>query len=265
MPTKNVHWGLSSLLFQRQKLGDPTMLMLGDSWFWYPLDNLAVELGSALRVSNHLIGVIGYNGAEASEWRDKYRKELDVAIDFYGAGLQGFFLSGGGNDLAGMRDFLRLLKDDCSSATKVDECFRPGQPEASLAVINGAYREVIAKVRARNPTVPIFVHQYDHAWPTGKGVFGPSDWLKAPMEKALVPEPLRRPLFKALIQALKVSQEKLAQQDQNVVVVPTAGVMPEDSKVKDQYWSNELHPTPRGFKLLVSQAFMPQLEARGLG
>ena len=50
------------------------------------------------------------------------------------------------------------------------------------------------------------MHNYDFAWPTGKGLFGPADWLKAPMTKAKVPKGLRRELFKELLNRLRDAQ-----------------------------------------------------------
>ncbi|MBL0075772.1 MAG: hypothetical protein IPP41_07425 [Rhodocyclaceae bacterium] len=209
--------------------------MIGDSWFWYPLDNLAGEIGSAM--SDQTLVVVGYNGAEAAQWSEKYRKDIDFGFKMYGADVRALMLSGGGNDIAGMSDFLRLLKDDCSKAKTVSECFREGQPEALIAKIIGAYREVILRFRAYNSDAPVLMHNYDNAWPTGKGLFGPSDWLKAPMEKAKVPKDLRRTLFKELIERLGLSQLALKKEKALglLIAIQSAGTMPEDDNGKDQW------------------------------
>ena len=90
-----------------------------------------------------------------------------------------------------------------TQAKTVGDCFREGQPDAIIAKIMGAYREVIARFRAYNATAPVLMHNYDYAWPTGKGVFGPSDWLKQPMDRAKVPKVLRRDVFRALLDRLR--------------------------------------------------------------
>jgi hypothetical protein len=36
--------------------------------------------------------------------------------------------------------------------------------------------------------------------------------------------------------------------------------LPEPATGADQWWANELHPTPAGFKRLVQQRFMPEID-----
>lgn len=257
----NVFWGASSMEHDPDNQS-PSLLLVGDSWFWYPVDNLAVEIAAAL--SQQVLLVIGRNGAEAAEWGTKYRKEIERGFDLYAPGIGGLLVSGGGNDIAGMDNFLRLLEPDCRGATTVAQCFKAGQPDALLAMLDGAYRALIAEFRARNPAAPVFLHQYDYAWPTGKGLFGPSDWLKAPMDAAFVPEALRRPLFKELIGRLKLTQIDMSLDATlgTVVVMDTAGTLPEDNA---SMWANELHPTPAGFRRITKQAVLPALRDQGIG
>ena len=105
------------------------------------------------------------------------------------------------------------------------------------------------------------MHNYDFAWPTGKGLFGPADWLKAPMTKAKVPKGLRRELFKELLNRLRDAQLILKKEKAMgaLVAVRSAGTRPEEEAGKEQWWVNALHPTPDGFKLLVKKAFLPEL------
>lgn len=257
----NVFWGSTSMQ-QDPDQQSPSLLLVGDSWFWYPVDNLAVEIGAKLR--QQVLLVVGRNGAEAAEWASKYRQEIDRAFKLYATGVRALLLSGGGNDIAGMDDFLRLLQPDCSQAVTVDDCFAPGQPDTVMDSIDVAYRELVTRFRSRNKDAPVFLHQYDYAWPTGKGLFGPADWLKAPMDAAKVPAALRRPLFKQLIGLLKLKQIDMSLDPAlgTVVVMDTAGVLPEDD---DSMWANELHPTPSGFRRIVRQAVVPALHDSGIG
>jgi len=252
----NVFWGVHGAVSQG---ANPAALLIGDSWFWYPIDNLALELGSTF--TDQQFVVVGQNGAEAAQWSEKYRKDIDFGFRMYGSGVQALLLSGGGNDIAGMSDFLRLLQDDCSKATTVEECYRQGQPDAVISKIIGAYREVVLRFRAYNYISTVFVHNYDNAWPTGRGFFGPGDWLKMPMDKARVPQALRRPLFKDLLERLREAQVELATEAAMapMMAIKSAGTMPDDPGNIDKWWENELHPTMRGFKRLVAQAFAPEL------
>jgi lysophospholipase L1-like esterase len=249
---QNVYWGISGAIAYN---ANASILMIGDSWFWYPLDNLAVELGAIY--PNDCFAVAGYTGAEAQQWSEKFRKDIDFAFKMYGSGVRALMLSGGGNDIAGMSDFLRLLKDDCSKEKNADGCFREGQPYAVMEKIIGAYKEVIRRFRAHNNTAPVVMHNYDYAFPSGKGIFGPAQWLKAPFEKAKVPENLRKELFQSLISRLNVAQVGLSKDKTlgPLVAVRTAGTLPDDTS----WWANELHPTPAGFKRLAT-AFKKSLK-----
>lgn len=253
----NVYWGVPGALAAG---ANASVVLCGDSWLWYPVDNLAVELAAALPLQTFV--VIGNNGAEAGEWATKYRKDIDFALKMYGRGAQLLILSGGGNDIAGTRDFLKIIKDDCSKATSVEACYRSAQPDEILLRIIAAYRGVIAKLRAYNKTATVLMHNYDYAWPTGKGLFGPSDWLKAPMDKALVPNKLRRPLFKELIKRLGEAQLALTKEPGlgPIVAVQSAGTLPDDKSS----WANELHPKPSEFRRLARKALLPEIKRLNL-
>lgn len=196
--------------------------------------------------------VIGRNGSEVGDWGTKYRKDVDFAFKMYEDSVQALLLSGGGNDIAGMSDFLRIIADNCSKASTVQECYRIAQPDGILSTIIGSYRSVIVKFRAHNPNAPVLTNNYDNAWSNGKGLFGPADWLKAPMDKAKVPKAVRRNLFKDLLKRLLDAQIELTKEKTlgPIVALASAGTMPDDEENIEQWWANELHPTPKGFALL---------------
>ena len=257
---KNVFWGVHSAL---QDNAFASVLMIGDSWWWYPIDNLATEVGALFQ--DEIFVVIGHNGAEASEWSQGMRKAINFGFDMYASGCKALLLSGGGNDVAGQDDFLRLLNANCSSATTVDQCFARIQPDAVITGIMNAYREVIVRFRAHNPNAAVVMHNYDNAWPTGKGFFGPGTWLKAPMDTAQVPQALRRDVFKSLVNKLHVAQVALAKEPGlgpgPLVAVQTSGELPEDPGPTDErWWANELHPTPKGFKRIATNRLQTPLD-----
>lgn len=254
---RNVYWGVHTAL---QANATASVLMIGDSWFWYPVDNLATELGALLQTETFV--VIGRNGAEAAEWSQGARKAINFGFDMFASSCKALMLSGGGNDVAGQDDFLRLLNTNCSAATSADACFALVQPDAVLTGIMNAYREVIVRFRAHNSTAPVILHNYDNAWPSGKGFFGPADWLKVPMDIAQVPLQFRRDLFKGLIRRLHLAQQALATEPGlgPVIAVETAGELPDGEGEKKKWWANELHPTPKGFARLAENRLLPALQ-----
>lgn len=253
----DVYWGIPG---GNDTLANPSVIFLGDSWFWYPASNLPRAIHQSFLERDFL--VVGRNASEASEWKDKFRKDIDRAFHFHGSSAQALLLSGGGNDVAGSADFLKIINADCSKATSVAECYQPGQPGALFSGLFGAHKAVILKFRARNPQAPVLLHNYDNAWPSGKGLFGPSDWLKAPMDAAKVPKGLRRDLFKDLVQQLHAMHQDLSRDPAlgRIIPIQSAGTLPENPDKKDSWWANELHPTIRGFQLLADTKFVPELK-----
>jgi hypothetical protein len=253
----NVYWGAHGAI---NADANPFALFLGDSWLWYPVGNLPLFIAPSFQ---HDIVVIGRNGAEAQDWATKHRKEIDFAFKMYAKDVRALVLSGGGNDIAGTADFLRVLAEDCSKAKAVVQCYRDGQPEELIAAIISAYRQVIGKFRHYNKTAPVLAHNYDYAWPTGKGLFGPADWLKKPMDLVKVPKNLRKDLLKDLLMKLHAAQNSLAAEADigTCIAIESGGTMPDDPQQVDQWWANELHPTIKGWKLLAKKVFTPALKA----
>ncbi|MGJ7579567.1 GDSL-type esterase/lipase family protein [Variovorax sp. RHLX14] len=235
----------------------PTALAVGDSWFWYPFDNLLGEIARQRPLQS--IVVAGYNGSESSEWDTKYARSIDTTFDMFARGplVKALLLSGGGNDIVGTTNFRKLVKADCSPCNTVQSCYAPGEPDAVLNAIAGHYRKLIAKFRSFNANAVVVMHNYDDAYPTGDGVFGPANWLKAPMDRCQIPDDLRRPLFKDLVARLLRMQEDVAAELSSgpVRTLKTSGTLSEDA------WANELHPTPAGFRLLAQVRFLPELDA----
>jgi len=260
--TSKVFWGINSLRSSPDVVGNPTLILIGDSWFWYPFNNLASELAAQLN-GEHKLLVLGNNGAEAQDWNKKYRNEIGLAFEWYASTASALLLSGGGNDIAGPEDFDPIIEDDCSKATDVSQCYSPGQPEAILSNVKTAFQVVIGKFRKYNATVPVICHNYEKAWPTGKGLFGPADWLKLPMDDGKVPKGLRHDLFVDLIDRLYEKQRELAKPSAGlgkIIPLQTAGTLPD----KEDIWANELHLKPGAFDKMVKLAWLPALKKIGI-
>ena len=78
----------------------PSILGIGDSWFWYPFPggSLISHLGPIVEKKEHTILVQGMNGAEAFDYIDgKYKDRITGALRRYGNSLSAVFISGGGS------------------------------------------------------------------------------------------------------------------------------------------------------------------------
>lgn len=261
-------WGSEDVM-QAQGLA-PDVLAYGDSWFWYPSNNLLIPINALWQGTRTLLAK-GKNGAELRElvggtprlWRD-----FERAVRGYPT-IRCLLLSAGGNDLAGLQHFAALLKTDCTGATTADDCFDPGdpaqgverQPWRSLREVATNYQQLIDFVRGVRPELPIVLQDYDFAIPTGigfggikGGLFGLGDWLQQPMIERRVPLALHNDVVRRVMDDFIAVLRALADPVQNrgVFLVETAGTLQPDE------WANELHPTPEGFDRLA-QKFAPLL------
>jgi hypothetical protein len=231
--------------------GGADLIALGDSWFHYPGSNILASLNRALARA-FVIMAYGESGADVVDYlTSRHLPFWAGRLQQNGARTKAFLLSGGGNDFAGMRDFARIIRPDCSVATGIAGCWADGEPDQLLDRVGSAYGAIVARVRAEGFAGPIVVHNYDYAIPTGKGFFLFGKWLKAPMDLALVPSALRRPLIRELIDRLETLLRGLHDPAAQIHFVDSAGTLTADE------WANELHPSPEGFDRLVRECWMP--------
>ena len=241
----------------------PTVLAIGDSWFWYPKNNLLNQLHKRLnRKKRHIILVRGHSGAEAVEYesgpiREQIERDLDRKKG-YGRTIKAVFLSGGGNDFAGRDDLGKLLLEDCSNASSAFACLRSGQPKQLFSTVIDALLSVVTLVEEKIPGTPVFVHSYDYPPPNGKGFLGLGQWLQYPMDEANVDRALQPEVVKLLIDEFWLCLEEAQAKAPTLQLVDGRHTLkPEDD------WANELHPTVRGFNRLA-KCWRPALERTGI-
>ena len=262
-------WGSENVM---QSLGlSPDLLAYGDSWFWYPNNDLLIPINAIWQGTKTLLAT-GKNGAELREMvggTPRLWNDFRSAMSGYPT-IQCVLLSAGGNDFAGVEHFQSLLRLDCSGAVTADDCFDPGdaangierQPWRMLREIATNYQVVINFVRSVQSTVPIVLQDYDYAIPTGigfggikGGILSLGDWLQQPMIDRGVPQSLQNDVIRRVMDDFIAVLRALASpaQNQDVYLVETAGTLgPGD-------WANEMHPTPAGFNRLAGR-FKPLLQ-----
>jgi hypothetical protein len=258
----NVYWSEAAL---DSAGATPSILAIGDSWFWYPFPggSLISLLGPVVASKEHVILVKGMNGAEAFDYVEgKYRRIVDQALRIYGDGLSAVFISGGGNDFAGFNDMRPLLNLDCSGAQSAGECFNAGGSGLSdfLDRMDQHYRTLIGRVYTRTSLdCKIVMHAYDYAIPDGRSALGHQAWLQPALIDARVPPALQQACVRYLIDAFFSMLNEIAKGDPtHLLLVDSRGTL----NSKD--WANELHPKPSGFKKIVRDRWQPVLEKAGL-
>lgn len=263
MNFENVYWDADDLSDAGYSA---SILAIGDSWFWYPFPggSLLNQIGPVVAAGQHTILAMGYNGAEIYDYvQGKYRSFVKLALEHHGQGLSAVFLSGGGNDFAGFNDLRPLLASDCSKAKTAKACFRPGNGDHTINWLmqktGEHYTALIGQIFVHTPAeAKVFVHNYDYALPSGKGVLG-TNWLKPALVDARVPAKLRHPCIKYLIdQFTKVLEDLAGKNPRRIHLVDSRNTLARAD------WANELHPKPGGFKKIAVQRWKPALEAVGV-
>jgi hypothetical protein len=261
----NVYWDCYSM----QNDGYcPSILAIGDSWFWYPFPggSLVNRLGPIVAGKQHNILTLGNNGAEAFDYvYGKYAKSVKTALRFHGSALSAVFISGGGNDFAGFNDLHPLLNPDCTGSQSATECFKPGDCEKTvdwlMRKMSDSYRVLIGQILASaSPFTKIVMHNYDHAIPTGQGAYsGSGAWLKPALDDAKVPPPLQGACISHLIDRLSMELQELTKIDPTrIFLVDSRNTLAQED------WANELHPKPKGFEKIAEEKWKPVLQSIGL-
>jgi len=243
----------------------PSILAIGDSWFWYPFPggSLISYLGPIVEKREHTVLAQGMNGAEAFDYVDgKYKDQITGALRRYGGSLSAVFISGGGNDFAGFNDMRPLLNLDCTGAQTAADCFRAGDGGLGrfLEHMDQYYRRLIGLIYTHTSLdCVILMHSYDYAIPDGRGVAGSPGWLKPALVDAGVPESLQRDCVRYLIDAFQAMVTDIAAGDpSHLLVVDSRGTL------SDNDWANELHPKGKGFKKIAKECWKPILMDTGL-
>lgn len=247
----------------------PSIVAIGDSWFWYPFPggSLLNHLGDVVQSKEHTILAVGYNGAEAYDFVfGKHEKKVRTTLKLYGDSLSAVFISGGGNDFAGFNDLRPLLLRDCSASNSAEACFDQssgGELARLMEKIETSYTTLIGRVLMYCHSAGfrrVFLHNYDYAIPTGKGIFGEgATWLKSALDDAKVPSQYQAACIRHILNRFTTMLEGIARRNSNIVVLVNSS-----STLTPDDWANELHPTPGGFKKIAVQRWKPALQRHGL-
>jgi lysophospholipase L1-like esterase len=259
----SIYWDEFAL---KNSSATPSILAVGDSWFWYPFPggSLINNIATHTAGKGHVILAKGMNGAEAFDYvHGVYERSVTTALKLYGSGLTAVLISGGGNDFAGFNDLRPLLKNDCSSATNAAGCFLSGSNGLKRFVeeVEASYRTLIGRIYTyTSVNCVVLMHTYDYAVPNGRAVFnGGEAWLKPALNAAKVPPALQQACINYLIDTLHSLLARIARSDpSHLIVVDSRGAL------ASKNWANELHPTAAGFRRIADRAWLPVLRAQGL-
>jgi len=258
----------------------PTMLAIGDSWFWYPKNNLLEALAAHASLKDgyqHMV-CLGQNGALLSDYVDvpgrpgHFAAKLDELLGpdpmQY---ITVFLVSGAGNDAV---DYGLGLADDCSGASTPQECMSAEGLHTLLGEITKAMslliHEVLWAFDAQKRMPIVVLHGYDYAVPDNRG-FGPIDaplagpWLAPAMESRSVPKDreLRKGVVRLLIDGINEAFARYARPGSGIHFIDSRGCLDSGTGYRTD-WANELHPTRKGFDRIVDERWIPLFRRLGI-
>lgn len=228
------------------------ILAEGDSWFDYP----ALVRGGLVSRLESRIGVPILNLAHAGDEvrymlgvEQRRRLEKVVGDAAPEGAWDAVLFSGGGNDI--VDNPMCLWVRDYDAAKTPDWHVEPQRFQASLDIVRAGYEDLIGLRDRLSPNTVLFLHAYDFAIPTGKGVcfFGP--WLKPTFQYRKFPaDPAYgAAVVRVMLERFEAVLQSLAAAHPKVVVVPTQGVL----DAHPNWWHNELHPNSDGFNAFVER------------
>ena len=267
----------------------PAILAIGDSWFWYPHNNLLDAILAHRKFNRAYAGIqlFGYNGAHVADYVGKGRYAKDFAAELastWAPYYSAFFISGGGNDAVCYPDpdtgpEHLGLKDDCRGIADPLDCFDAARLDELLKIISGSMGTLVHDILwaverdfasgKRTNDVDVFLHGYDRPVADGRGAgIGPFElagpWLAKWMNAANVNGDLayRTAIAAALIDHLNETLAAFDGQGSGRVhfIDCRRALSPELAGNRYQRdWANELHPTPAGFDRVVDRKWIPVL------
>jgi len=257
----------------------PTVLAIGDSWFWYPQNNLLEALARHAKLKDpyqHMVR-LGQNGAYLSDYVDvpgrpgRYAGQLkDLLQPDAMQYITVFLVSGAGNDSV---QYGLGLKADCSAASTPADCMSEeglralvGEMTKSMSLL---LHEVLWAFDAERRAPVVLLHGYDYAVPDGRpftlAMISRGPWLANAMDaRSVPPDPeLRKGIVQILIDRINRAFANYARPGSGIHFVNSLNTLDTGPGYQND-WANELHPTRSGFDRIVDTKWIPVLQQLGL-
>jgi lysophospholipase L1-like esterase len=248
-------------------LGPPAnagvLIAEGDSWFDYPLTDVLRSLEDDYGFD---VESVAHKGDRVEDMAfskgqlEQFTRRLEKLLRNQQV-PKAILLSGGGNDIAG-NEFGVLLNHAASPIAGLNADIVAGVIDQRIRT---SYTTIIAAITKicqayLQRTIPILTHGYDYAVPDGRGFLGgfsflPGPWLEPGFrEKGFSDQTENAAIVRKLMdrfnQMLKAASSTSG--FTHVKYIDLRGTLSDSADYKT-YWSNELHPTKRGFRMVAAK------------
>ncbi|MCX4239956.1 SGNH/GDSL hydrolase family protein [Paraliomyxa miuraensis] len=227
--------------FERRRAENPhwpVIVCEGDSWVAHPyIEDLTDHL---LDDDDLPVLALGVGAASDLLGRMEGTRDHERAIEQHRASA--LLLSGGGNDL--MLRFHEFLHPWRTGADP-KRLLTPAVDDHMLALV-GTIRQMLLRVRRRQPTLPVLVHGYDYL---RVGDVGDDGYLARFFDAAGIRSgDERRAVLWAIVDRYNEHLRSTCECVAGVSYVDLRGIVTHDSM-----WHDDIHPTDDGFALMSTR------------
>ena len=239
---------------KRKKVKPPVRILAeGDSWFDFPFGGKGpLKKGDVIAQLAALIPFpilnIAVRGEEIRQMLGVHqRTRLQNLLRNNEHDFNALLFSGGGNDLVGDQLCLWLRSKQSASGDPAHGIDEPAIAHG-LGVVRTGYEQLLDlrdSIVRETPgrRIAVFLHAYDHAIPTGKGVCGYGPWLKPSLDfHGWTERKQGKVIIRSVLSRLAAMLRDLAARRSDVYFVESHGT------VGAREWNDELHPNGTGFK-----------------
>lgn len=222
--------------------GPITVLTEGDSWFRYTVGR-AIPTQLNFRPGFEVLNLAEPGDKVSNMVSNKQLKRLIREFrtgPVPGRDYDAFLFSGGGNDLLS-DDRFRCWLHDYEEGMTAEQLLNRDALDCIFGVIRNGYEEIIGIRNQHSPKTRMYLHPYDYAIPSDKGVCGRGPWMNPSLEIRGVPEPLRPEVARIFIDKFAALLDEIASNADGVTRINSLGTL------KHSDWGNEIHPTDPGF------------------
>lgn len=241
------------------------ILAEGDSWFDFPFGGRPFKSGDVIaRLQERMDVPILNEAVRGDEVRQllgvKQRRRIEKLLADDELRFNVLLFSGGGNDIVGDA-FCLWINDRSAVDGDIDRAVNETAFGHALGIVRSGYEQLIAirdAAQRRSPprSITLFLHAYDFARPSGKGVCGYGPWLKPSLTyRGWTDMAEGAAIVRGVLTRFRQMLEDLARQSADVIVIDTHQTLgPTD-------WNDELHPNRVGFGK-IAERFHAAIRAR---
>ena len=236
----------------------------GDSWFDYPggdilsllVDHYNWDVRSVAHRGDNLESM-AYDKTQVET-----RQRAFTLLARRGERPAAVLLSGGGNDLAGPELVMALEHVKSELPLVNEEVLKQLLLRLRKALVSLVSAIEVQSTALFGSPLPVVMHGYGFPVPDGRGFLGgwgllPGPWLEPSFARKGVPEEdldARRDAMRHIVERFNEMLRETAGEEgmEQLHVVDVTDKLKSDASYRE-WWANELHPTPQGFRAVTTE------------